>query len=39
LVENFDFKQNAVKFPLSLEKISRMFNSAVDNGFASYAEA
>lgn len=39
LVENFDYTQNTVKFPLSLEKISRMFNSAVDNGFASYAEA
>jgi 5-methylcytosine-specific restriction enzyme B len=38
-VEDFDYTQKAVKFPLSLEKISRMFNGAVDNGFASYAEA
>ena len=38
-VENFDYIQEAVKFPLSLEKISRMYNGAVDNGFASYAEA
>ena len=28
-----------VKFPLSLEKISRMYKGAIDNGFASYAEA
>ena len=28
-----------VKFPLSLEKISRMYKGAFDNGFASYAEA
>lgn len=38
-VENFIYIQEHVKFPLSLEKISRMFNGAVDNGFASYAEA
>jgi len=28
-----------VKFPLSLEKIVRMHKGAIDNGFASYAEA
>ncbi len=28
-----------VKYPLSLEKISRMYRGAIDNGFASYAEA
>jgi len=39
LKEDFDYTQEGVKFPLSLEKLSRMFNSAVDNGFASYAEA
>jgi 5-methylcytosine-specific restriction enzyme B len=27
------------KFPLSLEKIVRMYQSAIDNGFASFAEA
>lgn len=31
-------KEN-VKYPLSLEKITRMFNGATDNGFASFAEA
>jgi 5-methylcytosine-specific restriction protein B len=39
LKEDFDYTQVGVKFPLSLEKLSRMFNGAVDNGFASYAEA
>ena len=39
-VEDFDFDSNEnVKYPLSLEKISRMYKGAVDNGFASYAEA
>lgn len=28
-----------VLYPLSLEKITRMYNGAIDNGFASYAEA
>lgn len=28
-----------VLYPLSLEKISRMYKGAIDNGFASYAEA
>lgn len=28
-----------IRFSLSLEKIIRMYNNAVDNGFASYAEA
>lgn len=28
-----------IKFPLSLEKICRMHQSAIDHGFASYAEA
>lgn len=28
-----------VNFPLSLEKITRMYKGAIDNGFASYAEA
>ena len=28
-----------VIFPLTLEKVIRMYRSAVDNGFASYAEA
>jgi len=37
--EDFDFKSDGVAFPLSLEKITRMYNSAVENGFASYSEA
>ncbi len=38
--EDFDFDSNEnVRYPLSLEKISRMYKGAVDNGFASYAEA
>ncbi|MBI9034965.1 MAG: DUF3578 domain-containing protein [Bacteroidales bacterium] len=38
--EDFNFNDTArVKYPLSLEKIARMYKGAVDNGFASYAEA
>ena len=38
--EKFDFKnKDVVKYPLSLEKISRMYNGAIDNGFTSFAEA
>lgn len=38
--EEFIYQDNNnVLFPLSLEKISRMYNGAIDNGFASYAEA
>ena len=45
---NFDFfdedriKGNSskrIKYPLSLEKLARMYRGAIDNGFASYAEA
>lgn len=35
----FDFKSSNVIYPLSLEKITRMYRSAIDNGFASFAEA
>jgi energy-coupling factor transporter ATP-binding protein EcfA2 len=35
----FDLTQDGVLFPLSLEKISRMYRAAIDNGFASFAEA
>ena len=31
--------QDKVKYPLTLEKISRMYNGVIENGFASYAEA
>lgn len=40
--ENDDFireNKSIIKYPLSLEKIIRMYRSAVDNGFASFAEA
>jgi hypothetical protein len=39
--ENTDFNYNAanVLYPLSLEKIARMYRGAIDNGFASFAEA
>lgn len=30
---------DGVLYPLSLEKISRMYNGAIDNGFTSFAEA
>ncbi|WP_332032716.1 MrcB family domain-containing protein [Kaistella sp.] len=36
---DFDFKDEKVLFPLSLEKITRMYRGAIDNGFASFAEA
>ena len=35
----FDYEGAHVLYPLSLEKISRMYRSAIDNGFASFAEA
>jgi hypothetical protein len=35
----FDFNASNVLYPLSLEKISRMYRGAIDNGFASFAEA
>lgn len=37
--EDFNFESEEVKYPLSLEKISRMHRSAIENGFASFAEA
>ncbi len=38
--EELVFKENEdVLYPLSLEKITRMYKGAIDNGFASYAEA
>lgn len=37
--DDFDFNGSDVLYPLSLEKISRMYNGAVDNGFTSFAEA
>ena len=37
--DDFDYSNDKVLYPLSLEKISRMYKGAIDNGFASYAEA
>lgn len=37
--EDFDFNGEKVLYPLSLEKIARMYKGAIDNGFASFAEA
>jgi hypothetical protein len=36
---DFDFEAREVLYPLSLEKITRMYKGAIDNGFASFAEA
>lgn len=36
---DFDYNGNNVLYPLSLEKIARMYRGAIDNGFASFAEA
>jgi 5-methylcytosine-specific restriction protein B len=38
--ENINFKEDDnIKYKLSFEKIMRMYKNAVENGFASYAEA
>lgn len=37
--DTFDFENPSVLYPLSLEKIARMYKGAIDNGFASFAEA
>jgi hypothetical protein len=38
--ETIDYSdETKIKYPLSLEKISRMYRNAIDNGYASYAEA
>lgn len=36
---DFDYNGANVLYPLSLEKTSRMYRGAIDNGFASFAEA
>lgn len=36
---DFDFNSEDVLYPLSLEKIARMYRGAIDNGFTSFAEA
>ncbi|SHM30922.1 5-methylcytosine-specific restriction endonuclease McrBC, GTP-binding regulatory subunit McrB [Cyclobacterium lianum] len=37
--EVFEYNDSRVIYPLSLEKISRMYKGALDHGFASFAEA
>ena len=37
--DDFKFNSEGVLFPISLEKITRMYKGAIENGFASYAEA
>lgn len=37
--DDFDFATEGVIYPISLEKIARMYRGAIENGFASYAEA
>ncbi|GAA4270436.1 McrB family protein [Hyunsoonleella aestuarii] len=36
---DFNYTNNNVLYPLSLEKIARMYKGAIDNGFTSFAEA
>ena len=36
---DFDYQDSRVLYPISLEKIARMYRGATDNGFASFAEA
>lgn len=36
---DFDYGGANVLYPLSHEKIARMYRGAIDNGFASFAEA
>lgn len=37
--KNFEIDKETCKYPLSLEKIARMYRTAIHNGFASFAEA
>ena len=36
---NHNLSQADIKFQLSFDKIARMYKNAIENGFASYAEA
>lgn len=38
-IESKVFDSDAIRFPLSYEKLSRMYKAAIENGFASFAEA
>lgn len=37
--QDYDYNKESVLYPLSLEKIARMYRGAIDNGFTSFAEA
>ena len=37
--EELNYNSDKILYKLSLEKITRMYKGAIDNGFASYAEA
>ncbi|WP_282038200.1 MrcB family domain-containing protein [Saccharicrinis aurantiacus] len=37
--DDFNFEDEGIKYAISLEKITRMYKGAIENGFASYAEA
>lgn len=37
--ETFDYTTENVLYPITLEKLARMYRSAIDNGFTSFAEA
>lgn len=38
-IDEIDFTDSNIRYKLSFEKIVRMYKNALDNGFASYAEA
>lgn len=38
-IDEIDFSDSNIRYKLSFEKIIRMYKNALDNGFASYAEA
>lgn len=39
ILNDINFDEKNIRFPLTLEKISRMYKGAIDNGFTSFAEA
>lgn len=39
LQQDYDFNNDGVKYPITIEKLSKMYKSAIDHGYASYAEA
>lgn len=39
MTDDFNFESTEVIYPISLEKITRMYKGVIENGFTSYAEA